>query len=192
MCIRDSLRLLGEMGVEATCPVIWTLPHCGAIDIRESGALSCFRDLAIQTVWAELAGQRQGFAGLRAGFDRDATLAYPQTFRGERHWRMRTILADGVWTPCRRGRVNAGPDKCIHCPQAQADIHHMWWACPGIPRPLWNDHGGFPKVLRFCALHAGQPECLWRTGLVPKGFVPRDLSPLFWRRLDFHPLASHH
>ena len=75
----------------------------------------------------------------------------------------------------RASRVGAGRPNCLHCGHLQADVNHLWWECQGINRDLRDaDPFGwsFRRLLHHMSSVNGYPPCLWRTGTVPKGFLP--------------------
>jgi hypothetical protein len=107
------VKIITECGTHGS-PTLWTVPRHGVLDIlRDEDAVAVFRDMAVQSVWKDLARDRQGYKGLEQGIDYTLTLALARTLKGEQLNRMRAILQDGVWTPTRAARVNTGTDQCI-------------------------------------------------------------------------------
>ena len=181
--IHTVIRILLDCGVQPESPVQWKAPGVGVLHIlSDSHALKIFREWSVNAVWAELAQSRRGYQGLSTGMDHSSSWAYHRTIKNvQSRNRLKSIFQDGVWTPYRAGRVNAGEDVCIFCGAPGADVLHFWWHCPSIPRHRWNRHGTgrpFFELHRAYEESLGQPKCLWHVGLVPQGYVPRDRTPL--------------
>ena len=121
-------------GLEAPGPWEWHIPEWPNCDIR---SLADFRgvalDVARRGAWISLSKNRQGYAGLEQGADHSATLKLQKKLTtSAQQEQMLSILCDGVWSQHRAAQVGVCDGKCLHCPQPQADSHHLWWECPGI------------------------------------------------------------
>ena len=102
---------------------------------------------------------------------------------------MHSILSNGVWTPNRAKRANAGSGDCIHCGLNNADVYHLWWNCPKINRypkkkkdAVYIQWGTGGRPLNFDELihikkDLEQIKSLWTTGVVPADFITPYLSP---------------
>ena len=160
-------QILADCGGRGT-PTLWHVPRHGLLDIlSDDAAVLVFRDMAVQAIWAALARDRQGYRGLALGLDYGLTLSFARALRGEQHRRMMAILQDGVWTPSRAARVNAGADVCVFCGQDQADATRRWWHCAAIPRSSHPLCLSFERLLGALAELGPGYDCLWRTGTAP-------------------------
>ena len=126
-------------------PTTWYHPERGPVDVLDmDDQKTLLLDWAAQATWKELSLKRSGYAGLSKGLDYGVTLKYLGTLKHqEARQRMRSILQFGVWTPARAARVNSGTSDCIHCGHPMADVDHLWWHCPNIPRDLGGGAVGF-------------------------------------------------
>ena len=114
---------------------------------------SSMRDCAVSAIWKQLAPQRQRYAGLSNGLDYLSTLIWPNRIKNvAQKSRTFSILQDGVWTPARAARVNAGNPNCLHCGASSADTTHLWWQCSAINRNLCDadpTDGPFTDCMSF-------------------------------------------
>ena len=84
-------------------------------------------DIARRAAWISLSKTRQGYAGLKQGADHSATLKFQRKLATPaQQEQMLSILCDGVWSQQRAAQVGVCDGKCLHCPQPQADSHHLW------------------------------------------------------------------
>eukprot|EP00972_Heterocapsa_arctica_P039448 5809727-Heterocapsa_arctica.AAC.1 len=114
---------------------------------------------ARQQAWEKSAKNIPNYKGVGRGVDKATTRKLDQKLAQKDPMKagaLRTILADGVWTPRRahkREKINTG--DCLLCGEKNAGVNHLCWECRALNR---HSDFGYLKLMQIRHREHNQPE----------------------------------
>ena len=128
------LKLLRQLHIEPLTATTWRFED-GTWDITQ---VNDFTDLILKAArdraWRQ-AGlrNRDNLMGIRQGANVEETLRFFELAKTPgQHGRIRTILADGAYTPWKSNLKHGGDHHCPYCRKPFADSDHLYYHCERV------------------------------------------------------------